>query len=107
MPDLPVAGLPKLVVRTVAELLAERLSSAAPGHCVRVDNVRQEDGAALVAALRASLQDGSADVHVLVDGRADADGAISVPAERAVELRNRKERLLVLLVPVGSAVRPP
>ena len=43
-----------------------------------------------------------ADVHVLVDHAGEADGKLSIPAERAVELRNRKERQLVLMVPVGS-----
>ena len=47
-------------------------------------------------------RDGSADVHVLADLPTDADGETVVPAERAVELRNRKQRPLVLMVPVGA-----
>ena len=32
----------------------------------------------------------STDVHVLVDRTGEADGKLTIPAERAVELRNRK-----------------
>ena len=56
----------------------------------------------LVDVLRDRLPYGAADVHVLVDRAGEADGKLSIPAERAVELRNRKERQLVLMVPVGS-----
>ncbi len=53
-------------------------------------------------SLRDRLPYGAADVHVLVDRHGEADGKLPIPAERAVELRNRKERPLVLMVPVGS-----
>ena len=39
---------------------------------------------------------------MLVDRPGEVDGKLAIPAERAVELRNRKERPLVLMVPVGS-----
>lgn len=102
MPDTPTARLPDLVVDTIAKHLVGELADHGPGHCVRIDSVRPEDAEALVVALRKALPDRSADVHVLVDQPADADGETSIPAERAVELRNRKERRLILMVPVGS-----
>lgn len=102
MPDSATTGLPDLVIDIIAGRLVDRLAAHGLGHCVRIDNVRSGDAQALVVALRTVLPDGSADVHVLVDLPTEADGKTSVPAERAVELRNRKERQLVLMVPVGT-----
>lgn len=94
--------LPDLVLGSIAEQIAAALDGRDTGHCVRIDSIRRADAALLVEALRDRLPYGAADVHVLVDRRGEADGKLSVPAERAVELRNRKERPLVLMVPVGS-----
>ncbi|MFD7652851.1 helicase HerA domain-containing protein [Actinosynnema sp. NPDC059797] len=102
MPDASATGLPAQVIHTVAAQLASRLVDRRPGHCVRIDSIRPQDGHALVIALRTKLPAETANVYVLVDLPEDADGATSIPAERAVEMRNRKERLLVLLVPVGN-----
>lgn len=102
MPDLTSLDLPAAVVDTIAGELADRLTDRGPGHCVRIDSIRPDDGRALVTALRDMLPDGFADVHVLADSAEEIDGETSIPAERAVELRNRKDRLLILLVPVGS-----
>ncbi|WP_219417038.1 hypothetical protein [Pseudonocardia nigra] len=94
--------LPEQVVAVVAELLARRLADHGTGHCLRVDSVRRGDAGRLVAALRNLLPAGSTDVHVLADHVEQADGGPTIPAERAIELRNRKQRRLVLMVPVGS-----
>lgn len=104
MPKPPSAGLPDLVINRVAEILVEKLADHGPGHCVRIDSVRCEDAHGLAVALRKELPHGSADVHVLVDRLSEADGKVAVPAERAIELRNRKERQLVLMVPVGMGL---
>ncbi|MGH3475944.1 MAG: helicase HerA domain-containing protein [Pseudonocardiaceae bacterium] len=101
MPESPSTGLPNLVIDTIAASLVDKLADHGSGHCMRIDSVRSEDAQALVVALRKALPGGSADVYVLVDLPAEADGETSIPAERAVELRNRKERQLVLMVPVG------
>ena len=102
MSDSSTAGLPIQIVDTIADHLVGELTDHGPGHCVRIDSVRPDDAQALVVALRKALPDGSSDVHVLVDQLADTDRETSIPAERAVELRNRKERRLILMVPVGS-----
>lgn len=103
----PTPVLPDLVVGRLADLIADDLAGHGVGHCVRVDNVRRDDAHALAAAVRARVPAGSTDVHVLAgqadDDRADAaPGSPAIPVERAVELRNRKQRRLVLLVPVGA-----
>ncbi|TQM08976.1 helicase HerA domain-containing protein [Pseudonocardia kunmingensis] len=96
--------LPEQVVAVLARLLAARLDEHGAGHCLRVDSVRRGDAARLATAVSALLPPGSTDVHVLADHPGQVDGALTVPAERAIELRNRKQRRLVLLVPVGSGV---
>lgn len=94
--------LPALVLDAVADQIVVALDGRDAGHCVRIDSIRRTDAAELVGLLRELLPDGAADVYVLVDRADEADGKLSVPAERAIELRNRKERPLVLMVPVGS-----
>ncbi|HEY0812745.1 MAG TPA: DUF87 domain-containing protein [Pseudonocardia sp.] len=101
-PDSIAAALPDVVLVAIADQVAEALRDHGAGHCVRVDSIRRGDAAQLVEVLRDRLPSESADVHVLVDHAGEADGKLSIPAERAVELRNRKERQLVLMVPVGS-----
>ncbi len=102
MTDLPSSDLPDRVVDTIAGLVEASLADHGAGHCVRIDSIRRADAAHLAGALADRLPHGTTDVHVLVDHPDDADGKLSVLAERAVELRNRKERRLVLMVPVGS-----
>ncbi|WP_447005883.1 helicase HerA domain-containing protein [Saccharothrix isguenensis] len=94
--------LPDLIVDRISAALTAQFGQHEPGHCVRVDNLRQGDAERLVRALRRDLTVGQADVHVLVDRPEQADDDLLIPAERAVELRNRKRRQLVLLVPVGT-----
>lgn len=101
MPE-PVGALPDLVVDRIAAALTDQIETHERGHCVRVDNLRQADAEDLARALRAGLAAGKADVHVLADQSERADNELLIPAERAVELRNRKERQLVLLIPVGT-----
>lgn len=100
MPE-PVRALPKLVVDRIAAALTEHVAKHEAGHCVRVDNLRQTDAECLARVLQAGPASARADVHVLTDQPDHADGDLSIPAERAVELRNRKQRQLVLLIPVG------
>ncbi|QYN37777.1 DUF87 domain-containing protein [Pseudonocardia sp. DSM 110487] len=94
--------LPEQVVTVLARLLAQRLEDQGVGHCLRVDSVRRGDAGRLATALYELLPPGSTDVHVLADHADQVDGAVTIPAERAIELRNRKRRRLVLMVPVGS-----
>ena len=101
-PDSLVGTLPDLVLDAIAGQIADDLRDHGAGHCVRIDSIRRGDAAQLVEVLRDRLPNDLADVHVLVDHPEEVDGKLSIPAERAVELRNRKERQLVLMVPVGS-----
>lgn len=95
-------ALPDLVIDRIAAALTEQIGRHEPGHCVRVDNLRQADAENLARTLRDGPAADHADVHVLVDRREQASDELLIPVERAVELRNRKQRQLVLMVPVGT-----
>lgn len=96
-------GLPELIIDTLAAQIVDAIEGHGRGHCVRVDSIRSADAGALAFAVRDKLPvEDDADVHVLAAGREGDDSGLTIPAERAVELRNRKERRLVLMVPVGS-----
>ncbi|WP_406075319.1 helicase HerA domain-containing protein [Micromonospora sp. NBC_01638] len=82
---------------TVARLLVEDLRDVAPGHCVRLDDIDTTDAIRLANTLTESLP--RVDVHVL-QRQPSHDHAID--SDRAVELRNRKRRPLLLLVPAGE-----
>lgn len=78
--------------------LVKHMEGTEAGHCVRVDDIEAQ----LALELTPSLQDelGSvADVFVL---RAKPGGGFEIAPERAIELRNRKAKALLLLVPPGE-----
>ncbi len=86
-------------VRVIAEALAERMQSYAAGHCVRVDDVSAEQAEYLVPLLRELVGEIDVDVWKLAESKvSDFD----LVAERAIELRNRKRRALLLFVPSGQ-----
>lgn len=96
------AALPGLIIDRIATVLAEQIGQHESGHCVRVDNLRQADAVSLARTLRAGPAASQADVHVLIDRLEQAADELLIPAERAVELRNRKKHPLVLMVPVST-----
>ncbi|OXR40748.1 hypothetical protein B7C42_07172 [Nocardia cerradoensis] len=102
MPEPVRAALPDLVIDQIAQDLAEQIDHHSVGHCVRVDNLHLIDAERLARVLRNGAAGEHADVHVLIDTASRPESEeLLIPAERAVELRNRKQRQLVLLVPVG------
>lgn len=86
-----------LLTAKLAEHLATLMANAAPGHCVRVDDVNATLTPDLAAALDALLP--SVAVHVL---RAVPGPGLDVAAERAIEIRNRKVTPCLLVVPAGE-----
>ena len=78
----------------LTSLIAREVDGVEPGHCIRVDNLASDGVEVLVADLPARVPD--AEVHVLATRPA---GPYDIAVDRAVELRNRKVRPLVLLVP--------
>ncbi|MCW3842862.1 ATP-binding protein [Micromonospora yasonensis] len=90
--------LPSNLIISISELLQEHLVSRVAGHCVRVDDLAIKDAHAIAD----EIADGDADcdVHVLAPG--EPKHRLDIKVDRAVELRNRKRRPLLLLVPAGT-----
>lgn len=91
-----VTALPENLLDEVASLLQAELAGKPAGHCSRVNDVAEPDALSLAARLRERLRS-AVDVRVL-----GAEGTTGATADQAIELRNRKRRPLLLLVPTGA-----
>jgi DNA phosphorothioation-dependent restriction protein DptH len=91
-------GLSPILVGRIARRLETRLGARQPGHCIRVDDLAPVD--ALAIAGRIAGDDIAFDVHVLAHHEPRHEREIK--ADRAIELRNRKQKPLLLLVPAGA-----
>jgi hypothetical protein len=88
------AGGETTLLDALADELADKVAHAEPGHCVRVDDVSEDMATPLVRRMQSRITD--AWVNVL---RAQPTGDFDIPPEKAIELRNRKQRICLLLVP--------
>lgn len=88
----------------IVSSLLSRLRTAGAGHCMRVDDIDASRARRLAVRLREGLTESSlsVDVHVLTGAGAVEGDLWSVGPDRAIELRNRKRRPLLLLVPEGE-----
>ena len=86
-----------LLTDLLADRLQRHMAGAEAGHCVRVDDIDSALADRLCAAVGARLP--QAAVNVL---RGTPNNNHDIAAERAIELRNRKERPCLLLVPAGE-----
>lgn len=89
----------EVIVNALRDELLRHMIDSEPGHCVRVDGIDQT----LAIELATSLQDPlarSVDVFVLRSDPAIKD--FEIAPEKAIELRNRKIKALLLLVPAGE-----
>jgi hypothetical protein len=91
-------GLPARLIGRIASNLRDRLSQRHDGHCVRVDDLFTKDARAVAEEI--ANQSPGFDVHVLSASSQVSPQEIGV--DRAIELRNRKLRPLLLLVPSGA-----
>ena len=91
-------GLSPVLVGRIARRLETRLGARQPGHCIRVDDLAPAD--ALAIAGRIASDQVAFDVHVLAHHEPRHEREIK--ADRAIELRNRKQKPLLLLVPAGA-----
>lgn len=86
-----------LLTDLLADQLERLMNGAELGHCVRVDDVDAGLADRLCLTTRSRLPDVA--VRVL---RAAANQEHDIVAERAIELRNRKQQACLLLVPAGE-----
>ncbi|MDN4489693.1 ATP-binding protein [Demequina sp. SYSU T00068] len=89
----------QVLIDGLATELFRHIDGAEPGHCVRIDGVDSNLAVDLTASVHALLSD-QADVLIL-RSQPQVEG-IEIAPEKAIELRNRKHRALLLLVPAGE-----
>ncbi len=82
----------------VSQLIRDRLVDAAEGHCVRIDYLDREEALAVCSSLR-SYTNTKLTSFVLGTSSADRLEPCETTADRAIELRNRKQGVFCLLVP--------
>jgi len=95
---------PALADRAAALLVSGFLRGATAGGCLRLDHLPEADCHVIRDAARAQLPapaSGAPPVQISVLGAANQTDDLVVSPERAIELRNRKEVALLLLVPTG------
>lgn len=94
---------PRTTTELLAEALLHRLRATAPGHCARVDYLTHAQASDVCRTLRsiaATEQIGDLLAHVLVANTPDLDADdLYITTDRAIELRNRKSKVLCLFVP--------
>ncbi|MFI6500295.1 ATP-binding protein [Nonomuraea typhae] len=91
-------GLPPVLLDLISSLLDEHMEETAAGHCVRVDDLASPDASAIAA--RMDGRQTEIDVRVLTVNR--PGHPLEIEVDHAVELRNRKQRPLLLLIPEGT-----
>jgi len=87
------------LVERLARLIAGELQIAAPGHCLRVDHLGQDEAMRICQDVRELSAAGEVESYVLVPS--GNGGPLGIKPERAIELRNRKQAKLCVFVPVG------
>lgn len=92
-------GLPLPLIDRIADELGNNLRQRSAGHCIRVDDLTITDAYAVTEEVRRAAVD--CDVHVLA-GSKPSRSELEIGIDRAIELRNRKNRPLLLLVPAGA-----
>ena len=91
-----------LVQEALADRIVQSVAGAELGHCMRVDDIAEEDALRLAAVVRAKIDSDKFRVAVLASR--DHGGA-TVTVETAVGIRNDKTHVFVLARPSGSGPR--
>lgn len=86
-------------IELLAGLIAQELRAAAEGHCVRVDYLEHDEAEDVCRTLTARGALGQQ--RLLACVLAPHEGELTITADRAIELRNRKQGILCLFVPAG------
>lgn len=94
-------SLSALLLDEISRSIAGSLRIAETGHCLRVDNLADDDAVKVCDRVREELRGDSAEAYVLDPQHQHSDGVYINPAH-AVELRNRKACRLCLLIPSGA-----
>jgi DNA phosphorothioation-dependent restriction protein DptH len=88
-------------IEHLADLVLKRLTGAAAGHCVRINYLRADEAQSVCEHIREHRCGEIPDLHVYLLAARGSDPVddVSITADRAIELRNRKVGCLCLFVP--------
>lgn len=92
-------NLSPLLCDRLAKALVENLKGAEAGYCLRVDHLDSTDANCLCRKMREGITASGVETWVL--STCDRGDPLEITPERAIELRNRKQVRLALLVPAG------
>lgn len=85
-------------VDLLARVILDRLRSAEPGHCARVDYLTREEAREICERMKMEAASSQLMIRVL-SHRVDIPSEVFISADKAIELRNRKECALCLFIP--------
>ena len=94
-----VAAGAQVKIDLLAKGITDRLAHAVRGHCARVDYLTEGEARLVCEQVQASVQIPDLTARVLAHRHVGAD-SVFIGADKAIELRNRKETVLCLFVPV-------
>lgn len=92
-------ALSSRLLSEITQNLSDSLHAASSGHCLRVDHLSREDAIAICKGMRAA--DTGSDINTFVLDLRVGDDEVTIRPERAIEIRNRKDNKLCLLIPAG------
>jgi DNA phosphorothioation-dependent restriction protein DptH len=87
-----------LKIDLLARAILARLQGVAPGHCARVDFLTQDEAAEVCERMQIDAASSLLVARVLSHHEGNAS-AVCINADKAIEIRNRKEYALCLFVP--------
>ncbi len=88
-----------LICERLARTVVRSLDDAEVGYCLRVDHLDAEDATTLCRMVRDGITSRAMEAWVLTTA-GEGDG-LEITPERAIEVRNRKQVRLALIVPAG------
>ncbi|MFT4037697.1 MAG: ATP-binding protein [Thermomicrobiales bacterium] len=95
------AGEPDIAPLIARELDA-LLADAAEGHAVRVNYLEATLASSVIAHLLKPGADRQSALTAKILGRASSDDPLTIPTDKAIELRNRKQGVFCLFVPAEA-----
>ncbi|MBE3558808.1 MAG: ATP-binding protein [Ktedonobacteraceae bacterium] len=88
-----------LRIEFLAKEIVNHFKKKRPGHCARVDFLTAVEAESLCRYIKLKQQKDSFAAYILARHDRSLDTTISITADRAIELRNRKQTKLCLFVP--------
>jgi len=100
-----MSSLPSALLAAMISPVMTLFEGTSDGHCVRIDDLAIEDAEVMTSLIRGQSTEDSSDVSIdvyMLSSSGSMAVAHAIGVDRAVELRNRKGRPLLLFVPSGA-----